>query len=232
MSTYLVVDLAAILVPLLFSFHPALRFDRRYRSFWPACLLVALVFLVWDAWFTARGIWGFNPVHLAGWRLFNLPLEEVLFFFCIPYACLFTYHCFDRLRIPVPGLRTARMVTVVLSLCLLLAGLAFLDRAYTATTFLLMAASLAWWQFGAGVPWLSRFYTVYAVLLLPFFAVNGVLTGSWLSEPVVWYDNTENLGLRIGTIPLEDVFYGMLLIGWVVAIMEWLENRNTDQASL
>ncbi len=226
MSTYLAVDLAAILIPLFFTFHPALRFDRRYRTFWPACAVVALVFLLWDAWFTARGVWGFNPSHLAGWHLFNLPAEEILFFFCIPYACVFTYHCFERLRVPAPGQRTQHVVTVVLLACLLVPGLAFLGRAYTATTFLLMAASLAWWQFAARVTWLGRFYIAYSVLLIPFLAVNGVLTGSWLSEPVVWYDDTENLGLRIGTIPVEDVFYGMLLIGWIVAAMEWLEKKR------
>ena len=63
-----------------------------------------------------------------------------------------------------------------------------------------------------------------------FFIVNGILTGSCIEEPVVWYDNNENLGIRLGTIPFEDIFYGFLLIASIIQIFEYLNTISEKSA--
>jgi len=55
--------------------------------------------------------------------------------------------------------------------------------------------------------------------------VNGLLTGTGLDKPVVWYNEAEIIGWRIGSIPFEDVFYGMLLILCNVLVYEWLKQK-------
>lgn len=73
---------------------------------------------------------------------------------------------------------------------------------------------------------MGRFYFMYLVILLPFFLVNGALTGMFSPEPVVWYDHTQNLGIQIGTIPIEDSVYGLLLLLMNVTIYEALQSRS------
>ena len=66
--------------------------------------------------------------------------------------------------------------------------------------------------------------------LIPFFIVNGVLTGSWIENQVVWYNNAENLGIRMGTIPVEDSIYAYSMILMSLFFFELLSSRHiSDQ---
>ena len=88
---YLTVDLAVLAIPLLCSFDRKVRFVRFWPALFPAIAVMMALFIPWDIAFTERGIWGFNPDYLSGLWIAGIPLEEWLFFLCIPYACLFTY---------------------------------------------------------------------------------------------------------------------------------------------
>ena len=95
---------------------------------------------------------------------------------------------------------------------LFIAGSFNLDKWYTAVTFILTATFVGYVQFVRKPKWMGRFYLGYFTCLIPFFIVNGLLTGSWIEEQVVWYDNSENLGFRLGTIPVEDSIYMLLML--------------------
>ncbi|HXD79103.1 MAG TPA: lycopene cyclase domain-containing protein [Puia sp.] len=209
---YLLLDVSTVLPPLIFSFHPRIRFYRYWRIYLPALVMSAVIFLLWDMYFTRQGVWGFNPKYVTGLYIGNLPVEEWLFFICIPYACIFTAFCRRLSGGRSPGRRTGQLVTIVLILLLL--GLAGLNmyRRYTSVTFASLSLLLAYASFVKKYSWLPRFYVSWLLLIIPLLIVDGLLTGTGLQEPVVWYSQHENLGCRILTIPVEDFFYGMELV--------------------
>lgn len=222
--TYLAVDFGCIIFPLLFSFYPRFNFYRQWRFFMLPCLAVALFFIVWDALFTHIGVWSFNPRYVVGLYFLGLPLEEYLFFFCIPYACTFTYHClqlffnFDSYRAGVAKI-TWGLITL-----LSLVAIFRLSHLYTSVTFLLLALFLIRPALRQ-TRFMPAFYIAFLLILLPFFISNGILTGTGLPEPVVIYNNSHNLGIRMLTIPVEDTFYGMLLLLMNVTGYEWMKKR-------
>lgn len=223
---YLIIDLAAVSLPFLFSFHPQANFSKKWKYLWPAILLPGLFFLIWDEWFTRMGVWGFNPEYLTGIYLYSLPIEEILFFICIPYACVFSYEAVGHFSKNKFQRSTANKITPILILLLIIVGTINIQHWYTATTSLLSALFLLYIHFKLKPAYLTQFYITYLFILIPFFIVNGILTGTGIEGQVVWYNDTENLGLRLGTIPVEDIFYGMLLILMNVTLFEWLQARD------
>lgn len=246
---YLVVDAAVVSVPLLFTWHPRIRFDRHWRAFWPACLTVLIPFIAWDVFFAKAGVWGFDQRYLLGPSLFELPLEEWLFFICIPYACVFTYHALGSGRDRTAGdnspaftRRTQLFLVTAATICLLMA-LLNLSRPYTSTVTGLCALFLFALVF-VRPAWMGRLGVACAVLTTPFILTNGVLTGlRFWSAPVlnlnpdliidriVWYDNSGNLSVRFFTIPLEDFFYTFLLVGLNVFVYEEIRRRLESRRS-
>lgn len=223
--TYLLIDLATILVPFIFSFHPKLKFQKTWRAYWPSNLTVTLLFIVWDMLYTKLGVWGFNSNYTIGIKIYNLPIEEVLFFICIPYASVFTYHCF---KIILPNITiNQKYVSTFLTTGLIIIGFMFVSKLYTSVTCITLGTLITYLSFISKEKWLPHFYFSYIVILLPFFVVNGILTGSWIDEPIVWYNDKENMNFRLLTIPFEDLFYGMLLL----LLNTWLYERAIQKSS-
>jgi lycopene cyclase domain-containing protein len=223
---YLTLNIVSFTVPFLFSFYPKANFSKKWKYVFPGIIITAIIFIAWDEVFTQMGVWGFNENYTTGIKILSLPLEEVLFFICIPYACLFTYfalnHLVERDHL-FPHQEIISSVIIVLSLVL---GMYFMNRAYTGVTFVLTGLFLSWHLLKLRPRYMGRFYFAFIFILIPFFLVNGILTGSFIDEPVVWYNNDETLGIRVGTIPVEDAFYGLLMILMSITISEELERRE------
>jgi lycopene cyclase domain-containing protein len=219
---YLALNLGSIAVPFAFSFDRRVNFAGKWKFLLPALAMVATFFLIWDFWFTEIGIWRFNYDYVLGHNLVNIPFEEWMFFVFIPYACVFIHESLKYYVPHIPMEHLGRRIALVLSAVLLLAAVAYSDRMYTAVTFTLLGGFLLLNVFVFKSWFLGRFFFTYLVSLIPFAVVNGILT----AMPVLIYNDTENLGIRLGTIPLEDCFYSMLMLLMNITIFEHLKGND------
>jgi len=223
--TYFFILAVSLLGPLVLSFDKKVAFHKKWKYVFKAMLLPAALFIAWDIYFTSTAVWSFNPQYITGIRIINLPIEEALFFLVVPYCCLFVYEC---IRVYFPNLKNKRKDALILKLLagiLLITGIFFHKKSYTSWTFISCAvfifiiyANKKFFRYFDA----TSFIISYSIILVPFLAVNGYLT----SIPVVLYNDAENLGLKIFTIPFEDTFYGMLLVMMNVAIYEKVKSRK------
>jgi lycopene cyclase domain-containing protein len=218
MSLYFMLLLASVAVPLVLSFDKRLQFYKKWPSILPAIFIVAAVYIAFDIWLTKLGVWGFNPNYLSGIFIFHLPIEEWLFFMVIAYASLFLHFSiveyFPQAKLNATATKWLSVFLVLFSAVMLTTNT---GQAYTAYIFAKMAVVLLLALFLKSKS-INAFYVTFLVILIPFIIVNGILTGSFIEGEVVWYNNNENLGIRLFTIPIEDVAYAfsMLLLSLVV----------------
>jgi len=223
--TYLLINLLTVIFPIALSFDKRVQFYKSWRFIWPGMAITGLIFLFWDVLFTVKGVWSFNEHYIIGIHIFQLPLEEVLFFLTVPFSCIFIYECLNyyaKWQMP-QGLSKA--ISIVLMLISLVLAATYPNRLYTMVTFSLLYVLVGLVQLIFKAQWLNRFYLAFIVSLIPFYIVNGILT----SIPVVLYNNQQNMGLRIGTIPFEDHFYSMALLMINVGFFEYFRKKNTSR---
>ncbi|MCG8328870.1 MAG: lycopene cyclase domain-containing protein [Chitinophagales bacterium] len=217
---YFYLHLFTFLPVFALSFDKNVHYNKKWKALLPAILIVGLLFIGWDVFFTIQQVWGFNEKYFLGVHLLHLPIEEWLFFFTVPFACVFIYECLNfyikkDLLAPIE-----RPLTIAMILLFLIIGMLYWGHLYTSTTFLLTGGFLLYHFLFVDGSYRSRFYLSYLVALIPFLIVNGVLTGGYTQQPIVLYNPKEYLGIRITSVPLDDAVYGFLLIFGVVTLFE------------
>lgn len=223
---YLALNAFTISIPLIRSFEPRIHFAGKWKALFTSIALVGAFFIVWDIVFTVNGVWSFNPKYLSGIYLFHLPLGEWLFFITVPYASLFIYEVlnyfwpantfFNRWSKSIHGFLIGFLLTM---------AFVHYDKAYTFWNFLFAGSFFAFLYFYKRPDWMGRFFRTWCIDLIGFALVNGVLTGTGINEQVVWYNPEEFMGIRLGTIPMEDIFYGMLLVAMNIWLYEYFKKR-------
>lgn len=231
MPLYTAILFFSILIPLVLSFDRKVSFYKKWKTLIPATILIGAVYIYFDVQFVIDGVWGFNPEYHSNVVIFGLPAEEWLFFILIPYASIFIHYVLEayfpdfKISDTAVKLLSWTIIIVIATIVVL-----HLDKAYTRFNYTLLVLALIWGLFDK-TRILNRYYLSFLVIMVPFFLVNSLLTGTMIEGEVVWYNNAETLGIRLGTIPMEDVGYAfslMLLNLLTMSLLQKLFERKPE----
>ncbi len=206
--TYLLLDIAVIFFPLILSFDKKVAFYKTWKALFLSIFIVGSGFIIWDLLFTKFNVWQFNPEYICGIYFYNLPIEECLFFLVVPYSSVFIYECirvYFKNYLPSKLSDIITVALIIINLAMMLFGF---DKMYTLVNSCLLIIILVYIRWINKWHHLNLFYAAFIVCLLPFAICNGILT-SW---PILIYNNSQNLSIRMGTIPVEDLFYNFNMI--------------------
>ena len=217
------INLGTFLCAFFLSFDKKINYQKSWKSSFLSSVIIGIPFIIWDIIFTKNKFWGFNEEYITEIYIYNLPIEEILFFICIPFSCTFIYevckHYFKKLNMNNFN-RVFYILIILYSIFLIISekGIGY----YTLSVVISSSLILLWLNF-------NNYYTyipiAFFISIIPFLLVNGLLTGFFTEEPIVWYNENQKINQRIFTIPIEDVLYSFTLIVSNIIVFEKLKKQ-------
>ena len=212
---YLIFDFVILIGPVLaLVFYPRIR-KPSFKACSIAITIPLVLFTIADL-FVTNVFWYFNPLFIWGPHIGSVPIEEVLFFITVPFACLVLWVNWRALptssvvgkSIPI----TLSIIAGILTIMSLYLGLYY--SASVCITFLLSIC----------LDFLLKTKLFQKSTFLIFLGFVNILTFIFnlylTARPIVTYNPLMKSNLKIITIPIEDFVYGMVLISLVIMIYE------------
>lgn len=207
---YTIIAFLVIAGPFALSFDDKVHFWTHWPAAFLALTLTGLLYLFWDSMVVRRGDWSFNPKFTGEFRLFHLPVGEILFFIAVPYACLFLFEVV-KAYLPQGDLWITNPASLYAgALVFVVAAWVFRHLGYT---FLALSSVVIFLStLALTAPALAgrlEFWIWMGLCFVAFSIVNGVYT----ALPTIFYNPKAIWGIKIGPIPLEDFFYNLSYLG-------------------
>lgn len=222
---YIYLLLFSMAYPLAQSFEQRLKYFKKWKGLFLGTIIMMLLFIPWDIYFTAKNWWWFNETYTLGFSIAYLPIEEWLFFIIVPFACMFIFEVVGYFFSTHFFQKITHRFNLFLSVILMFTAVFHWSLPYTFVTFSLTSIALVIAYFKKPI-WMGQFWLSYLICLIPFFLVNSVLTGLVTKSPVVNYHPTAFMGIRLGTIPLEDSMYNLLMLLIVTSVYQSFNTKH------
>ncbi|MBN1482288.1 lycopene cyclase domain-containing protein [candidate division KSB1 bacterium] len=221
---YLLFNLLIISGPIALSFDSRVRYIRNWGKAALASLLSLVPFIMWDSLVTGRH-WWFNHAYTLNIRILGLPIGEWLFFFTVPFACLFIWEIITYFRprrniLLFAKLRLLWLLVIPVGMWLFFTGLEYTGAVLIALSIVSLLDKLT----KTNIIVDARYYIILGILIGLMLVFNGYLT----ARPLVLYDSSYQLDIRIITIPVEDFLYGISHILLTLIVYTKIKERRRD----
>lgn len=221
---YFIINFLIVVFPVIFTLDRRINFFKKLKFVFLTSLIAAIPFIIHDIVFTKLSIWNFNPEFISGIHIINLPIEEILFFFAVPYSCLFIYesckYFYSEKKIQVESSAINNFVKFFLGVALL-----FLFHTKVYTGIICLATAISLYCFRNSELFRSYSYWRYIFLsLIGFLLINFLLT----FLPVVIYNSEYITNIRILSIPIEDFLYFWNMNTLILFIYNRLQSKQGE----
>ena len=229
MLNYLILDILILLFPLIFSFKWKFKYYKYIKPLLGSIIVVGGAYILWDMIVTYRGDWSFEAEYLSGIKIINLPIEEIMFFIVVPYACIFIYENLEFF-IKKKEVFFNKWIYAALSVIFIIVGLIFYHQDYTILAMFSVAAFFLICLYFNPDLLKSRNYWLYIVLsFIPFIIFNYLLTSIPIVtyEPkAIWGGTVEQIWYgRFVTIPFEDFFYNFSMLSFYLLLYDYFKKK-------
>jgi lycopene cyclase domain-containing protein len=224
---YIIIDFLILLFPLLFSFRWKFNYYKYFKPLAASIFIVGLSYIIWDIIVTARGDWWFEEEFLIGIEILGLPIEEILFFIVVPFACIFIY---ENLLYFVKDKKIPFNKWFYLSLATIFVLIGIIYRTQDYTILAMFSCALFFILASTLYPEIlkSRNYWFYIILsLIPFIIFNYLLTSLEIvsyNPAAIWGGDGAWNG-RFFTIPFEDFFYNYSMLSFYLMIYLYFKDK-------
>lgn len=226
-TSYLWHHLFTVVPVAMLSFEHRIRYVSKWSLAMRATFFPALLYIGWDIAFSFLGVWSFDQAKITGWSLIHLPWEEWLWFAVVPFACIFIYENLIYYIRRDPWTGADRIISNVIGYFSIIMALVNYDKLYTFLAFLSAGLITFWDLYHQPSRSRSRFYMTFAVSLVPMLIFNGWLTGMFSPAPLVAYHPGAFMGMRLGTMPVEDIFFGYGYLFLIVRFYQQISDKKS-----
>jgi len=224
---YITLDFLIILFPLIFTFFWKFKYYKFFKPLAVSIIIVGFSYILWDILVTSRGDWWFEKEYLIGIEIFGLPIEEILFFVVVPFACIFIY---ENLEFFIKDKKVPfnKWFYLTIAAIFFVVGIIFRNQDYTILS--MFSCSLFFILAPTLYPKLlqSRNYWFYIVFsFIPFIIFNYLLTSIFIvgyNPDAIWGGAGAWNG-RFFTIPFEDFFYNFSMLSFYILVYIYFKDK-------